>query len=227
LWLNSGTRRRLAADGGRTVDATCKQPGCQKTAVASIGSLRYCRGHFLELCYERIETYAHWYAGKSVAAVDVTEIRRFIADCSRQTADLASASTDLENLERAQLLDLLLRAADLGRVLRRGSRRSARFPLRLISDMPGRGWEEDTETLVVSRHGTSLHCRHPVQNEDILIVIRRDDNRRTTARVVWCREGEHRWEMGLELLQGDDFWGIEWEESSPEPVAPVAPGPSH
>jgi hypothetical protein len=208
-----------------TVDKSCKHPECQLPAAARLRGDGYCRVHFLEVCYQRMDAYRLWCAGQSLEVVDPAEVREFISDCSREAADLAHTSRDLDNLERARLLDLLLSAAELGGVLRRGSRRSVAIPIRLILNRPG-GWEEETETRVVSRHGANLRSRYPLEAEDTLIIVRRDNDRRASARVAWVRrQPDGSREIGLELLGSEDLWGLDWDAPDTPPARPRGPRP--
>lgn len=205
------------------MNPACEHPDCERSAVARLGANRYCRIHFVEICYERMDAYRQWYSGRSLAAVDPADVRAFIADCTRELTDLATTSQDLENLERARLLDLLLSAAELGRLLRRGSRRSVAFPVRLIFEGP-EPWEEDAETRVVSRFGANLLCHHPLQQEDVLLVVRRDNQRRATARVAWVRPlPDGSCELGIELLNADNLWELDWDASDAGPARPRRP----
>lgn len=208
-----------------TVDSSCRHPGCEHPAAARLRGESYCRVHFLEVCYQRMDAYRQWCVGQSLEVVDPAEVREFIADCSREAADLAHTSRDLDNLERARLLDLLLSAAELGSVLRRGSRRSAAIPVRLIPDRPG-GREEETQTRVVSRHGANLRCQCPLEAKDTLIIVRRDNGRRASARVAWVRHlPDSSREVGLELLGSEDLWGLDWDAPEPPPARPRRPPP--
>lgn len=83
-------------------------------------------------------------------------------------------------------------------------------------------WEEDTETQVVSRYGAGLRCRHFVESERILVIVRRDDGRRVNARVRYCRNNPSgKRDVGIEFIGADNFWGLDWDhpkaaESQPE-----------
>ena len=53
---------------------------------------------------------------------------------------------NLKSLQRDQLLDILLRAADFSRHLRQGPRLAASIPVQLRWEKPGCAWEEQTRT---------------------------------------------------------------------------------
>ena len=127
----------------------------------------------------------------------------------RQAAHLAQSAQGLDNLERAQLLDILLWAGDVGQRLRRGSRKAACVPIRLRSEKPGRPWEKEAETRMLSRHGAMVVCEHEVETGENLYVSRLDTGQQTQARVVWQRRKEPaRLEIGLAFPVTDNFWNM-------------------
>jgi hypothetical protein len=52
-----------------------------------------------------------------------------------------------------------------------------------------------------------LVCRHAVEAGGRVVLCRRDKGSRAQARVVYCRyDGDGRRQIGVELLDRDDFW---------------------
>jgi general secretion pathway protein A len=101
--------------------------------------------------------------------------------------------------------------------LRRSLRKTASFPVWLRNEKLGPMWEEETETQNVSRYGAGLRCRHFVQAENLLVVVRRDNGRRASARVRYSRsspDGER--QLGIEFIDNDNFWGLDWDSSESE-----------
>jgi hypothetical protein len=77
-------------------------------------------------------------------------------------------------------------------------------------------WEEETETQIVSRCGAGLRCRHLVSAESIVVVIRRDTGLRAKARVRYSRYNpDGKRELGIEFIDNDNFWGLDWNSSEP------------
>ncbi len=188
--------------------------------MARLEHSAYCRRHLFEECYERIDHYFRWLQSRSFRDSDDGFVRHFVAECTKLLTDVANTPLQLDNLERARLLDLLLRTADLGQHLRRGPRREARLPVRLASDKLGRTWEEETETQVISRCGAKLACQHAPDVGDLLLVVRLDTSQRAQARVAWCRQrGAGAYEIGIELLSCDNFWDVNWEEAEADSAA--------
>src|SRR2546426_12758020 len=95
-------------------------------------------------------------------------MQQFVEESARQATHIAHSVDDLDNLQRARLLDILLWAGELIRRLRRGPRKAAIVPLQLRSETPGRPWGGETKTRMPSRHGALVGCHHPVEvGEDL------------------------------------------------------------
>lgn len=125
----------------------------------------------------------------------------------RRAADIACAPAPPSNLERAQVLDVLLWASELHGRLRRGPRVKARMAVQLRSEE--QQWEENGETQLLSRHGFQLITRRELNVEDRVVCVRLDNNWQAEARVVWVRRSESgETEAGFEFLTDENFWGI-------------------
>jgi hypothetical protein len=197
-----------------TESRPCTALNCQQPAITELAGRALCREHFITGCYEQIEHYQRQVHEHAFREAMTGNLRDFLLCCSREAIDLAQRLDDLENLERARLLDILMRAAELARYLRRSPRREVVIPLQLRCEKLGHAWEEDVQTRVLSRHGALLYCRHEVETGDTLLVVRRDTARQTRARVAWCqrRPGDE-YEIGIELLNCDNFWDLDWTDA--------------
>jgi len=100
---------------------------------------------------------------------------------------------------------------------RQSKRRSTRIVLRvglLINSadpsIPAE-WEQ-VETQVVSRHGGLISTRQSFPVGTILDIRRRDRERSARVRVVWTspKATPNRVDMGFEILDDSEFWGIEF-----------------
>ncbi|GEM_PF-798326 len=195
----------------------CSVHGCTRLSVASLDIRVLCREHFIMACYNDLDEYGRLLEESRYRDTTTELVRRFLSDCTRQTADLSSAASDLDNLERARLLDILLRASDLSRQLRRSPRKVATLPVGLTCDKLGHSWEELTETRVISRFGAALECGNPIELGDSLILTRLDSKAEVRARVAWRQpKPGGRCEIGLEFLHTDNFWGIDWSAVEPD-----------
>lgn len=187
----------------------CSATGCERPVAALLQGRPFCRVHFIAQCYEQLEGCSPRLQERPFRDADAESLAGVISECMRQAAQLAQSAQDLDNLERAQLLDILLWSGDVRQRLRRGSRKAASVPIRLRSEKPGHPWEEETQTQMLSRHGAMVECEHVVETGENLHVTRLDTGQQAQARVVWQRRKESdRVEIGLAFPVSDNFWNI-------------------
>jgi PilZ domain len=198
------------------VPIKCSAEACAEVAVAPLDERQVCRAHFLAGAYAHLECIAAQIQEPQFHSQSGELASRFLEQCMRDATNIACAAEVLNNLERAQLLDILLWASELYGRLRRGRRVRARIPILVRSEEAQKPWEEKTETLQLSSHGFSFICRHEVRSGDALTCVRLDSGRRAGARVVWARcteSGEN--EAGVEFSTDEDFWGLEVNVATP------------
>jgi len=186
---------------------------CGHPVAASLDARPFCRQHFIVACYEKLDLCIRWLEDEHFQETNADLARHFLAECTRHATELAQNVAGLQNLERARLLDIVLRASEVCRHLRRTPRKVASIPVRLQSQKTGSPWEEETQTRVLSRHGALLECQHPVETDEILIVVRMDTGQKAQARVAWQRcTGSRRFAIGIEFLGEEKLWNIDWDE---------------
>ncbi|MBZ5661732.1 MAG: PilZ domain-containing protein [Acidobacteriia bacterium] len=189
----------------------CTAEGCQREGVSSIEGNALCRTHFIDVCYTRLERYDELRKAQKLGVTDAESMRRFINECSRQADEIEQQAQDLDNLERAKLVDIILSASELGRHLRRSPRKAAAIPVHLCCDRLGGAWEEDSKTVLLSRYGASVQCSHPAKPGECIEVVRFDTGQKAHARVAWQRPGERDTvRIGVEFVDCDNFWGLDW-----------------
>ena len=191
----------------------CSVEGCDQAVISSLEGEPLCRGHFISASYVRLDQYEGMQKGAGFSVTDAESARRFIHECMRQADEIEHSAQDLDNLDRAKLLHIILSASDLGRHLRRSPRKAASIAVRLCSDKLGSAWEEDTETVLLSQYGASVRCSHPAKLGQTLQVVRSDTGQKAEARVAWQRPlGENDSRIGVEFLECENFWGLDWGE---------------
>jgi len=192
----------------------CSIAGCGQALAASLDGETFCREHFISVCYTRLDRYDEIRRGPGLSATDTESVRRFIHECTRFADEIEHSAQDLDNLERAKLLHIILTASELGRHLRRSPRKVAAIAVRLSSEKLGGAWEEDTETVLVSRFGALVRCKHPAKAGETLHVIRADTGEKALARVAWQRpsgnSGGEDIRIGVEFVSCENFWGLDW-----------------
>ena len=194
-----------------TIIEKCSLPDCRQGIAASLDGEAYCRGHFISVCYMRLDKYEEIRKGPGLSAVDTESVRRFIHECTRHADEMEHSAKDLDNLDRAKLLHIILSASELGRHLRRSPRKVATILVRLTSERLGGAWEEDTETVLVSRYGALVRCKHAAKAGETLQIIRADTGEKVLARVAWQRpSGNDDTRIGVEFVACENFWGLDW-----------------
>lgn len=190
---------------------TCSFVGCANAAAASLESDALCREHFISTCYARLDQYDEIRSGPGLRSGDMESVRRFINESARQADAIEQSAKGLDNLDRAKLVHIILSASELGRHLRRSPRKLAAIAVRLSSEKIGGAWEEDTETVLVSRYGALVRCKHPAKAGETVQVQRADTGESALARVAWQRPtGAEDVRVGVEFLSSENFWGLDW-----------------
>jgi hypothetical protein len=189
----------------------CEVSGCCKTAAATFDNLSTCRSHFIGHCYEELDRYERLIKGTGLTIADAEIARRFVSECTRQADEMEHHAADLDNLDRAKLLHIILSASELGRHLRRSPRKVAAIPVRIGSEKFGGMWQEDAQTVLLSRCGASVSCKHPAKPGETIQLIRADTGKKVSARVAWQRFfGLNDLRIGVEFLDCENFWGLDW-----------------
>jgi hypothetical protein len=189
----------------------CNIQGCAGEIAASLDDEPLCREHFISVCYARLDRYEELRKGPGLDAANTESVRRFIHESTRAADEMEHDGKDLDNLDRAKLLHIILSASELGRHLRRSPRKAAAIAVHLSSERLGGVWEEDTETLLVSQYGALVRCKHAAKAGETLHVIRADTGEKTLARVAWQRpSGNEDIRIGVEFVSCENFWGLDW-----------------
>jgi hypothetical protein len=139
------------------------------------------------MSYERLNELSRSVRTWSYGGPEWELARRITNECARTAADISNDPQGLSNLDRARLLDIAIWASELGRSLRRDLRRRLSIPIRLIAEAHNGGWQEDTQTIDVSRCGAQTSCKHAVEIGEILTLARMDTPEQAKVRVVWHR----------------------------------------
>jgi hypothetical protein len=194
-----------------TTAEQCSVAGCEQSVASSLDGAALCRGHFISICYTRLDHYDEMRKGPGLNLTAAESVRRFIYECTRNADAIEHAAQGLDNLDRAKLLHIILSASELGRHLRRSPRKAASIAVQLTSDRLGGAWEESTVTVLLSRYGASVQCSHPARPGDTLQLVRFDTGQRAEARVAWQRpSGNDGIRIGIEFVGCENFWELDW-----------------
>lgn len=196
---------RLQSGGTAEAAGRCSISGCDQHSRAIFDLRQLCVEHFISMCYEKLAALSngrHLWSADDAASESASHM---IQECVERAGEVSKQKSEFSNLERARLLDISLWATELSQQVRRGPRSALTISVRLISERPGRHWEEETQTLDMSHHGARMLCQRGVETGDILKVVRIDTGKRIKARVVWQRQiqtGAH--EIGIEFVHEGD-----------------------
>jgi hypothetical protein len=198
------------------VPLKCAADACPEAPVASLDEREVCRTHFLTGAYRHLEFISGQIQEPEFHTQQAESASHFLEECMREATNIACAAEALNNLERAQLLDILLWASDLYGRLRRGARVRACIPILVRSEDADKPWEEKTETLQLSVHGFCFLCRHELHTGDVLTCVRLDNGRRLGGRVAWTRSKDSgETEAGVEFVTDEDFWEMAASVATP------------
>src|SRR3989454_12852911 len=132
---------------------SCGAPGCSRPAAGTVELRPLCLEHFLTSCYAKLDRCAQQLREQPLEKSTVESMQQFVEESARQATHIAHTVDDLDNLQRARLLDILLWAGELIRRLRRGPRKGASVPLPLGSANPRPSWEGEKKKRMLGLPG--------------------------------------------------------------------------
>jgi len=219
----AGQKIYVTADEDRDDGERCRHAECANPATARLLAEPFCTAHFITTSYERLDWCADRLSNRPGSEEESETLWSFLHACIEQAERLTRNPFHQESLERARLLDILYTATELSRHMRRSPRRPEAIPVRLLCETPGRPWEENLRTKLISQHGAMLECEHIVRPEDWLFVERVDTGSRARARVAWRGSAAGgRLPVALEFVDVDNFWGLSWTGRAPGSPGPAA-----
>lgn len=204
--------------------SSCMAVSCAAPAMTQLEERRLCLEHFVGDSIHAIESRRrqlqdeHWDTGA------VESFKAFVAGCTAQAKELLESHQDTVSPAKDRLLDLLLLTSHLNQHLRRSPRSPASVLVWLRREDPGQTWEEETWTSTISLHGAGLACRHRVEPGQTVYLCRKDKGGRAQARIVYAQydaAGDR--QIGLEILDREDFWSTAELAPSSESGTTAAP----
>ena len=196
-----------------TETENCSVLGCWRVAIASLEAHPLCRRHFIDCCEVELDAHQRRLKENHLGDVSPEPARRFVQQCLPQADNIERSATDLDDLDRERLINLIFHAAELGGHLRRSPRTVTSIAIQVRSEKPGQRWEEKTETRLISRYGALVKTRRSLEIDENLRVVRLDNGRKAVARVAWhVRKKRGQAEIGIEFLNCDNFWELDWNK---------------
>src|SRR6266850_68386 len=180
----------------------------------SIGRIGSCRTleYFIQTCYEHVEECEEKFKERDQAdelACDTR--RRSLQEIVKQSTTTSLIYSDLSNLERIQLLDIIRWGGELIRQTRRGPRKRVSIPLRLHLESSSQTCAEETLVREMSQHGAATTCSFPIIVGELVKVERMDTGERVEGIVRWReRRYGNTLHLGLEFYGCNNFWHLHW-----------------
>jgi hypothetical protein len=81
---------------------------CEDPAAASLAQQDLCLNHFLYCCYEHLDRVDPRRYGSGLGSVNLDLTKTFVEECSRKALDVSLQYSNITNLQRGRLLDILL-----------------------------------------------------------------------------------------------------------------------
>jgi hypothetical protein len=167
---------------------TPKVGAAEKPGRAALSPDLSCAERVISSCYTSFQSFEQDIRDKEKSKRTSQETPyRALMDIADRAFMLASETKNLDNLQRAQILDVILRVAELMGRIRRCPREEIRLPIAIRYCALGRQWEEKTVTREVSLQGLSVECRVPVGVSDKIAIEALETDFRVSGRVRWAR----------------------------------------
>jgi hypothetical protein len=194
---------------------SCDIAGCAADAIGVLEHRPFCQRHLIDTCQIQLEKYERARKEQRWRDVSLESVSRFIYDSMREALLMEQRLQGLDDVQRARLLKIIFSAAELGSRVRRSPRRALKIPVSLVSEEPQNKWQEETETVVVSRCGALVRSQHSSEVNHQIQVFQQSDRRESPARVVWNppSKGDTPSVFAFEFLHCDNFWGLDWSET--------------
>jgi len=92
---------------------SCDRSGCSQPVITSFREQALCLDHFCCASYEILDWMDEHQRLNANSPLPTSEQILIADECARRTLDICMSKVPLNNLERARLLDILLRCVDL------------------------------------------------------------------------------------------------------------------
>ena len=188
----------------------CNIGSCGEPAAADLDDHPLCQEHFVAVSMSELDARNEQVKNQSFETAAVRDFKNFLSDCETQARKLSESESPDDARTKPRMLEVLRRISQFRRGLRRSPRFATSLPVWLRREDPSRTWEEETWTSSVSRYGAGFSCHHSVDIGGEVVLCRRDRGSRMRARVVYSRfDADGRRQIGVELLDQEDFWDLE------------------
>lgn len=110
---------------------SCSRIDCSRRAVTLLGEEHFCFDHFCRRCYELLERGDCPLPQPTEDYGALAALLRRLEECAQRALEISLSEMELNNLDRARLLDILLWSGDVTTALRH---KRGRTELRLVRE---------------------------------------------------------------------------------------------
>jgi hypothetical protein len=167
--------------------------------------------HFWERAHQalvRIEKSLSHQGGARDISPDVLSV---LSEIVSQIPSIVVGTKDMNPELREKFMSLSETAAKVYKRARRPPRFNRSILCHIaISDDPSEA-PQKCSTLDVSQRGASVETSYPLQKGQFIMLRREDTGKYARAKVVWVKKKDVKgYTIGLEILDQEDFWGLEY-----------------
>ena len=104
---------------------SCSRTNCSKLVVTSLGEEQFCFDHFCGRCYELLERGSNPLPQSAGDFAALAALLYRLDECAQRALEISLSEFELNNLDRARLLDILLWSGDVTTEMRHRRARTA------------------------------------------------------------------------------------------------------
>ncbi len=200
----------------------CSWNGCEQASRTKLAHRTFCLMHFLEYSRRRMAIVRHTVENGENEREISPEVLSFLSQVISETTKLATEIRLLAPQQRSELIDLSSTAAELYKQIHRAPRIVRRVCCLLATGMMSTEIPEKCYTVNVSQRGACFEIRQALRMGQTITVEKADNRRCVRAKVAWIKESApHKFLVGVEILDEDDFWGLGRQQRSARGAAIV------
>lgn len=195
--------------------------GCSQPPVASLEKRSLCADHFLDVASRRLDALESWLNNPSGSREVSSEVQATLAEVLSQVPTVVTGTRTLSTKAREEFVSLSERASKLYRQARRPPRFDRNVSCQIRVSVLSSESPQKCSTVNVSQRGASVETTAEFQLQQVITLQKEDTGKRAKAKVVWVKKkAAKRFLVGIEIMDQDDFWGLQQAAPSAAPPLP-------
>jgi hypothetical protein len=187
----------------------CSWTGCERASGTKLAERALCPEHFLQDSHRRVATIQEMFTDNSEERNFSLEVQSFLSEVISQAAILATETKFLAPSQRDNLIELSTTAAKVYKRIQ-GARTVRRVRCLLRTGVASTELPEKCFTVNISQRGACLEIRQALRASQMITLERLDTGSCARGRVAWITQtGPEKFTAGVEILDAEDFWGLE------------------